>query len=41
MTLSASSDRKEVEPMAYILALLCTVMANVIAYYICKWIDSK
>ena len=39
--LSASSVRKEVELMAYIVSFVISVAASVAAYYICKWLDRK
>lgn len=34
-----TSGRKEVFPMEYILAFLISVVAGVVSYYICKWLD--
>ncbi len=39
--LSASSVRKEVGNVEYIVALLISVVAGVISHYICKWFDRK
>lgn len=41
MCLSASSVRKEVELVEYIVSLLISVIAGVISYYICKWLDME
>ena len=41
MFLSASSVRKEVEHMGYIVSFVVSVMASIVGYYICKWIDRK
>lgn len=41
MCLSASSVRKEVELVEYIVSLLISVIAGVISYYICKWLDRE
>lgn len=38
---SASSVRKEVELMEYIVSLIISVMAGVICHYISKWLDRK
>ena len=37
--LSASSVGKEVERMEYIISFVLSVMASVVGYYICKWLD--
>ena len=34
-----SFQRKEVKALNLILSFLISVMASVIAYYICKWLD--
>ena len=39
--MSASSVRKEVELMEYIVNFVISVAADVIGYYICKWVDRK
>ena len=39
--LSASSVRKEVGYMEYILTFLISVAAGVVSYCICKWIDRR
>jgi len=36
--LSASSVRKEVERMEYIISFVLSVMASVVGCYICKWL---
>lgn len=36
---SASSVREEVELMVYIISFVSSVMASVVGYYICKWLD--
>ena len=36
---SYTGDRKEVHHMEYIIAFLISVMAGIISYYICKWLD--
>jgi hypothetical protein len=33
------SGRKEVQPMEYISAFLISVVAGIVCYYICKWLD--
>ena len=38
---SASSVRKEVNLLYYITSLFISIVAGVISYYICKWIDRK
>jgi len=37
--LSASSVRKEVELMVFIITFVSSVLASVVGYYICKWLD--
>lgn len=40
MVLSLQSDsRKEVNDVEYILGVLMAVLAHVIGYYVCKWLD--
>ena len=39
ITKSASSVRREVELMVYIISFVSSVMASVVGYYICKWLD--
>ncbi len=41
MSMSASSVRKEVELVAYVASFVISVVASVVGYYICKWIDRK
>lgn len=41
ITKSASSVRKEVNLLYYITSLFVSIVAGVISYYICKWIDRK
>ena len=41
ITKSASSVRKEVNLLYYITSLFISIVAGVISYYICKWIDRK
>lgn len=36
---SASSVRKEVELVEYIISFVLSVLASVVGYYICKWFD--
>lgn len=36
-----SSYRKEVKFLDYILIIICSITANVISYYICKWSDRE
>ena len=33
------SSRKEVRPVQYITTFLISVMAGIVCYYICKWLD--
>lgn len=33
------SSRKEVRPVQYITAFLISVVAGIVCYYICKWLD--
>ena len=39
LLLSTLSSRKEVSLMEYILAFLISVLASIVGYYICKWLD--
>ena len=39
--MSASSVRKEVELMEYIITFVISVAASVAGYYVCKWVDRK
>ena len=32
---------KEVRQVDFSLSLICSIMANVIAHYICKWLDEQ
>ena len=36
---SYSFQRKEVTYLEYIIAFLISVLASVVGYYICKWLD--
>lgn len=35
------SSGREVCPVDFILAFLISVLAGVVSYYICKWLDGK
>ena len=41
ISLSASSERKEVNIMEYLIAIVISVIADVIPHFVCKWIDRK
>lgn len=41
MFLLVSSVGEEVETMTYIISLIISVVAGIINYYICKWLDRK
>lgn len=41
ITLSASSARREVETVSYLVSFLISVMANVVSNCISKWLDSR
>ena len=32
---------KEVHQVNFTVSLICSIMANVIAHYICKWLDEQ
>ena len=32
---------KEVRQVNFTVSLICSIMANVIAHYICKWLDEQ
>ncbi len=38
--LSASSVRKEVERMNYLISFVVTITARIVGYFVCKWLDS-
>ena len=39
MTMLRTSSRREVFPLENILAFIISVVAGVVSYYICKWLD--
>ena len=39
MHTSASSVRKEVENLDYILSFVLSVTARIVGYFVCKWLD--
>ena len=41
VALPIPGSREEVRQLNAMLSLLCSIAANVIAYYICKWLDGQ
>lgn len=39
--MSASSVRKEVEGMEYILSFVTSILARIAGYYVCKWLNNR
>lgn len=41
VALPIPGNGKEVHQVNFTVSLICSIMANVIAHYICKWLDEQ